>query len=665
MSVSTVTETGTELPLPAGRALLVMVTLLLATAMASLDSSFMPLAFADMIEDLDSSTNQIVWVALGYLVAATGPMLLAARVADAIGHARLFQAGTVVYSLAMMACAFAPDVPELIGLRLVQGFGMALFLPTTFTIATRIFGPERRGRALGWLQSANALGFIFGPIFAGWLLDAYDWRATFSSRIPLALLIIVLAFGALGLRRPMALPGASRRFDLAGAVYLTLAMFGVLYGCTQLPVEENWRDPWSWLVFMAGFAFAGLFLRHERRIAEPLIDLGLFVRNSEFTRAAVAFSAMFASLPLTLFVLPIVLINALEMRAWDVGMLMAISALFTTLMSPVSGWAADRFRPEIMSSTGAFVRGVGYLMLLGVVLDTSPSGVLPALIVIGIGTGLFFSPNNALLMAHAPPERAGMVSGLFGTLRQSGYALGFALIASLFAVIQRNFELNWVYASLTRLPAASAENLAGVFQAGGIWAPELLVFILRVAVLACTAILGLSLLNSLPRLRLSWRRQAAASLLLAATAVGGALVLVASMPGGMGVTAASAGAGVEQVPPPAVAPFGMAQRLPVDVAAPGDAAAGAGTADDPFRQYCSACHGAAAEGVPGLGVNLRESAFVRGTDPAGLKAFLRAGRDLSSADNRSGRPMPPFAWLPEATLDALARHLGDMAGRSR
>ena len=200
-----------------GRVLLIMSALLLSTLMASLDSSFLPLAFPDMIDDLDSSTSEIVWVALGYLVAATGPMLLAARMADAWGHVRLFQAGTVIYSLAMIACTFAPDVPVLIGLRLVQGLGMALFLPTTFAIATRIYGPEQRGRALGLLQAANAAGFILGPIFAGWLLDAYDWRATFASRIPFAILTILLALLALDYRQPMAVPGASRRFDVPGA----------------------------------------------------------------------------------------------------------------------------------------------------------------------------------------------------------------------------------------------------------------------------------------------------------------------------------------------------------------------------------------------------------------------------------------------------------------
>ncbi len=632
------------------RVFLVMTVLLLATAMASLDSSFMPLAFPDMIDDLDSSTNEIVWVALGYLITATGPMLLAARLADAFGHARLFQLGTVVYSLAMIACAWAPDVPALIALRLVQGVGMAMFLPTTFTIATRIYGAQRRGRALGWLQSANALGFILGPIFAGWLLDAYDWRATFASRIPLAVLIMVLALSALGLRQPMALPGASRRFDIAGACYLTLALFGILFGCTQLPVEDNYLDPWSWLVCGAGFVFAALFIRHERRVAEPLIDLELFRGSPEFTRAAIAFAAMFASLPLTLFVLPIVLINALEMRAWDVGLIMAISALCTTVMSPVSGWAADRFRPEFMSSAGAIVRAAGYLLLLGVTAGSGFGDLVLPLVVIGIGTGLFFSPNNALLLAHAPRERAGMVSGLFGTLRQAGYALGFAVIASLFTVIQTRFELNWAYASLERLPGPVASQMSAVFQGGGIWSPELLIFILRVAVLACTASVGVSLLNSLPRLRLNWRRQLAAGAGLAAAVGAGTYALAVLVPGSLAVTAAERSGAPPALAVAAVSAFGMEQRTLAAAAVAGPETI---EPDGAFAQYCASCHGSAGQGVAGLGVNLRDSVFARGASAAEIKELLRSGRDPSSAASRTGRPMPAFGWMTNDTLDQL------------
>jgi EmrB/QacA subfamily drug resistance transporter len=552
-----------------GRARSIMAALLLATALGSLDSSFMPLAFPDMIEDLDSNTADIVWVALGYLVTATGPMLLAARFADAFGHARLFQVGTLIYSAAMIACTWAPDVPALIALRLVQGLGMALYLPTTFTIATRIYGPERRGRALGLLQSANALGFILGPVFAGWLLDAYDWRATFASRIPLAAGTVALALVSLGVRTPLALAGASRRFDYPGAVHLTMALFGVLFGCTRLPVEDNHLDPLVWLIFASGFVFFVLFIRRERRCTEPLIDLDLFNGNPEFTRAAIAFAAMFASLPITLFVVPIVLINGLEMLAWDVGMLMAISALFTTVMSPLSGWASDRFRPEIMSSAGALVRGVGYLLLLTVTVTSGFWSLLWPLIVIGIGTALFFSPNNALLLAHAPPQRAGMVSGLFGTLRQAGYALGFAVIASLFTLIQTMFELNWVHAAIGQLPAGVADELTRVFHGGGIWAPEMLVFILRVSALVCTAILGISLMNSLPGLALNWRRQVAAAGALAALAGIGTYAFAVLVPGGLAVTESERAvtASKEEQSGP-VAAFGWPARRAPTAAAP-------------------------------------------------------------------------------------------------
>lgn len=634
-----------------GRVLLVMASLLLATLMASLDSSFLPLAFPDMIDDLDSSTSEIVWVALGYLIAATGPMLLAARVADALGHARLFRIGTVIYSLAMIACTFAPDVPVLIALRLVQGLGMALFLPTTFAIATRIYPPAERGRALGLLQAANAGGFILGPVFAGWLLDAYDWRATFATRIPFAVLMIVLAFTALDRREPMAVAGASRRFDIAGAAWLTVALFGVLVGCNRLPVEDNHRDPLVWLAFLAGLAAFWMFIRRERTCAEPLIDLSLFTRSAAFTRASIAFATMFASLPITLFVVPIVLINGLELRAWDVGFIMAVNAVCTTAISPWAGRASDRWNAEWLASIGALVRGAGYLLLLFVTPDTEPAFLYIPLMVIGIGTGLFFSPNNALLLANAPPERAGMVSGLFGTLRQGGYAVGFALIASLFAATQDYYETNWTHTGFGHLAPGTAGQLTTIFEEGGIWSPEMLVFILRVSAIVCFAILLLALINSLPRLAMNARRQFIAVGGVTAAAAAAVWLLTIVVPGGVAVREDLAQAGEA---PAAVAPFGMATRKAVAVAEIQAPATGGA-----FGQYCAACHGADAGGLPDLGVNLRTSPFVASRSDDELVAFLREGRAPGSPDNRTGRPMPGFGWLDAEQLRAVVRGIRD------
>jgi EmrB/QacA subfamily drug resistance transporter len=640
------------------RVLLIMTALLLLTVMASLDASFMPLAFADMIDDLDSSTSEIVWVALGYLIAATGPMLLAARFADAFGHARLFQIGTVVYSLAMIACTWAPDVGTLIALRLIQGCGMACFLPTTFAIATRIYGPEQRGRALGLLQAANATGFILGPVFAGWLLDAYDWRAIFASRIPVAVIGIALALVSLaGVRLRVA--GATRRFDLPGALFLTLAMFGVLYGCTRLPVEDNHLNPIAWLIFSSGFLFLFLFIRQERRAPEPLIDLDLFTKSREFTRASIAFAAMFASFPLTLFVLPIVLINGLEMRAWDVGMVMAISAVCTTLISPFAGRAADRIAPEILSSIGTILRGIGYLLLLFVVAGDGKGALVVPLIVIGLGTGLFFSPNNALLLANAPPERAGMVSGLFGTLRQAGYAIGFALIASLFAVIQTTFERDWVFTAIHQLPDGVADQLAMIFEGGSIWSPDMLVFILRVSAVVCTAIMGISLVNSLPRLRMNWRRQLVTGVVCATAGIGGVYALTMLVPGGFSISEPAYAAMDESWPVAGVEAFGMSSRVAPPELAQSDAVVFTGS-PDLFAMHCATCHGKAGLGVDGLGVSLVDSSFVANAASEDLVVFLRQGRMTADPASVSGRPMPGFAWLPETSLRELAARLQEL-----
>ena len=454
------------------RIFLIMTSLVLSSVMASLDSSFTPIAIPDMIDKHDSSTSEIVWVALGYLIAASGPMLLAAKMADGIGHARFFQMGTLIYSIAMIACAWAPDANTLIIIRFVQGFGMALFLPTTFAIATAMYGPKRRGSALGILQAANAVGFVMGPIFAGWLLDAYDWTAIFWSRIPFAILAILLAFLALGFKQPFQFSERQKSYDYSGAVFLTLALYGILYGCNKLPVEDNHLEPMVWIIFLSGFLFFALFIQQEKRHPDPLIDLSLFSKNNEFTKASIAFTSVFASFPVYLFILPIIMINGLELTAWDAGLALGAAALATLLISPVAGNLSDRIGPEKLCMSGALLTGFGYMLLFLVNADSGAFEIIPAMIFIGGGTGLFFSPNNNLMLSSAPPERAGMVSGLFGVYRQSGYALGFAITASLFTAIQNWFDVNWAYDSLSATTVESADTLTVIYNQGSQWSPE-------------------------------------------------------------------------------------------------------------------------------------------------------------------------------------------------
>jgi len=636
------------------RVFLIMSSLVLSSVMASLDSSFTPIAIPDMIDKLDSSTSEIVWVALGYLIAASGPMLLAAKMADGFGHARFFQLGTLIYGLAMIACSWAPDANTLITLRFVQGFGMALFLPTTFAIATAMYGPKKRGAALGILQAANAVGFVMGPVFAGWLLDAYDWSAIFWSRIPFAILAIVLAFLALGFKHPFRFSEPQKSYDYLGAAFLTLSLYGILYGCNKLPVEDNHLDPIVWLIFFSGFVLFFLFIRQEKRHEDPLIDLTLFSKSNDFTKASIAFASVFASFPVYLFILPIIMINGLEMKAWDAGLALGLAALATLLISPIAGNLSDRLGPEKLCVSGALMTGIGYMFLFLVNADSTVISILPAMALIGAGTGLFFSPNNNLMLASAPPERAGMVSGLFGVLRQSGYALGFAVTASLFTAVQNWFDLEWAYSSVNPLSEQSANSITEIYHQGSQWSPEMLVFILHIGVLLCSSILIITLVNSIPRLKLTTARQLSVGIVAVVISLLSMGSYSLRAPGI--VNNLDADSIVSNTEP--VAAFGMTSRS-YDLIQPVNAQTKNDDSLDSqaYLSRCGFCHGANLEGIDGLGVTLVDSAFLQNMDLEETVEFLKIGRMINSDDSISGGVMPGFSWLPEAELQDIAEYI--------
>ena len=632
--------TSPQLPaLSAGRHAAVMLALILATVLASLDSSFVPIAFPDLIDDLDTSTGIVVWVALGYLIAATGPMLFFARVGDQRGYSRLFWIGITLYSAAMAACAMAPDIRSLIAIRLVQGVGMGIFLPATFSIATRIYPPEQRGKALGILTSANATGFILGPIFAGWLLDAYDWRALFTTRIPFALLTVALAFVAV---RPRWVDGEGARrghLDLKGAIFLTLSIFGLLFGLNRLPAEDNHLDFRVWLVFLAGLFFFFAFLRTERRSESPLINLELYRESPGFTKASIAFGALFASFPAYLFVLPLVLISGMELKAWDAGLLLGLIALITFVVSPWAGRLSDRLGEDLLCSLGAASTLLGFLLLLGVQPQTSVAYLLLPMSLFGVGSGLFFSPNNRLMMSSVPPAQAGMAAGMIGTVRQSGYALGFAFMASVFTLIQDLLERNWIRSGLEVLSVERSLELTAIFEAGGIWSPEVLVYILHVGSILGAGLLLVSLVYSLPQLRISGRRHwlvLASASVAVVLGVGSYVALREVQPRGMlEAPSTAAGLGAAVAPP---APFGMARRAPVEVAGAQPVSLGSGRAV--FTFYCADCHGVDGRGIAGRGANLLDSNFVAEISDRALAVYLREGRQVDDPRNRTGQAMP-------------------------
>jgi len=632
------------------RRIWVMSGLLLSSVMASLDSSFVPIAFSDLIDDLDTSTSQVVWVALGYLIAATGPMLFMARVADRIGRATMFGIGTLVYAIAMSACGFAESISMLITFRVVQGFGMAMFLPTTFTLATEVYPPEERGKALGIMASGNAFGFLLGPIFAGWLLDAYDWHALFLSRIPIGIIAIILGFTIFG-KNIGQIKVERKHYDIIGAILLTLSLFGLLFGFNRLPVEDNHLDVFVWAIFLMGVVLFPIFIKHEQRSPDPIIDIDLFKNNKKFTRAGVAYSVLFSSFPAELFVLPMFLIVGLEIRPWDVGFLMAVGAVVTFFISPQAGKLADKFGAERLCTVGTILAIVGYLLMMLVPLEGSIWILYFAMAVFGVGTGLFFSPNNSIIMSSVPPERASMASGLIGTFRQTGYALGFAVIASLVTAFQDKFEENWAGVALGNITESSAIEISNFFHNGSVWSPEVLLYIFKMSVILCASILLITLIFSIPNLKYGRFTTLGTIGFTLFIGIGSMTLLGKTSVIKMKPSKLRSSIELKVINKPQA--FFMDSKLPVDIESRFALQGG----KDLYMSNCAVCHGEQLEGLEYLGVKLTENEYVNNHSVNELVNHIKKGRPLADPENRTGVIMPGFPQFSKSELNRLATFL--------
>ena len=355
------------------------------------------------------------------------------------------------------------------------------------------------------------------------------------------------------------------------------------------------------------------------------------------------------------------MISGLEMKAWDAGLALGLAALATLLISPIAGNASDRFGAEKLCMVGALFTGVGYILLLMLNAESTVVMILPAMLLIGSGTGLFFSPNNNLMLASAPPERAGMVSGLFGVLRQSGYALGFAITASLFTAIQNWFDLQWAYSSINTMEKTSALSITDIYHQGSQWSPEILVFILHIGVLLCTSILIITFINSLPKIKLTFNRHLSIVITSACIALLSMGVYSMQAPGYFVYKAPTV---TNNQKSNKVIAFGMASRnLDFEIEAtdsPIDSKLVEDRSQSGLENYmkrCVFCHGKNLEGVASLGVSLQDSDFVSESSLDELIEMLKLGRMPNSEKSISGGVMPGFSWLSESELKEIAYYV--------
>lgn len=394
----------------------------------ALNQSTIQAALPTLSQELGANFTTIQWVLLSFQITLAVVMLSVGRLADMFGKRRIFIAGNLFFGLASLLCALSPNVYFLIGFRVLQSAGAAVVTVLSMAIVAEIFPDTEKGRVLGIAAGSNSFGHFVGPILGGYLIGAYGWRIAFFILVPCAVLAALLAARYLPALSPS---GTSRRFDILGATLIGATMCSLSLGLSYGQLI-GFAHIYVLLLFAASAISFVAFLYAERRVAHPVLDFELF-RSRPFTlHIAIAALAGIATSGVT-FLLPFFMQLALGLTILQVGFVMAIVSIEIALIAPAAGYLADRLGAHRVTLIGLATLLVGFLVASASNLDNSQLGFLLRILPMGIGIGLFMSPNSTVILAAAPPARLGVASGLIGLTRMIGQTTGIALLGAVFA----------------------------------------------------------------------------------------------------------------------------------------------------------------------------------------------------------------------------------------
>lgn len=393
--------------------------------MATLDASIINVSLPTMVKALQTTFATIQWIILAYLLVLTSLVLGVARLGDMFPKKRLYLSGLTIFTLSSLLCGLSPGVGWLIGFRVFQGLGAVMMQALGAAIITEIFPASERGRALGIIGAIVSIGLAFGPAIGGVLIGWVGWRSIFLVNIPIGL-IAALMIGRYVPSLPPQRTGQT--FDLIGAGLMMITLLAYALAMT-LSERNGFHDPWiQALIILAVVALAG-FIGVEKVIRQPMIELTLF-RDLRFSCNLLMAFLVFVSFS-GVFLIPFFLELVKGYQTVLVGLIMMVVPISMGLLAPFSGVLSDRFGPRGISLLGLlFILG-GFLSLSTLQYDVSFGGFLLRIIPLGLGLGLFMSPNNSAIMGAVPRERLGVASGLMSLSRTLGQTTGLPIMSTL------------------------------------------------------------------------------------------------------------------------------------------------------------------------------------------------------------------------------------------
>lgn len=384
----------------------IVLTTVLGSAMALLDSTVVNVALPRIGRDLDADLAVLQWTVNAYLLTLAGLILVGGALGDRFGRRRIFVLGVVWFAVGSLLCGIAPNAGVLIGARALQGIGGALLTPGSLALIQGSIHPDDRARAVGLWSGFGGVGAAMGPFLGGWLVDGPGWRWVFLLNVPVAALCVPVALRHVPESRD---PKAHGRFDVAGALLGAASLALLTYA-----LIEAGSAPAPLVAGAAAGAvlLAVAFVVVERRRADPMVPPDIF-SSRQFTAVNLVTLCVYAAFGGFFFLVVLQLQVVSGYSALAAGAALLPTTALMLLLSARSAELGERIGPRIPLTVGPLLCAAGMLLMLRVGPEASYAGdVLPALLVMGMGMTALVAPLTATVLSSVDPGRAGLASGI-------------------------------------------------------------------------------------------------------------------------------------------------------------------------------------------------------------------------------------------------------------
>ncbi|TAJ84577.1 MFS transporter [Reyranella sp.] len=474
------TETALSFPRAGAREWAGLALLALPTILLGLDLTLLHLALPALAADLQPTSTQALWImdAYGFMIA--GFLITMGTLGDRIGRRKLLMIGATAFAIASVIAAFSTSAVTLIAARAALGISAATLMPSTLALISNLFAdPRQRALGFGIWTTMFALGMALGPVVGGALLEHFWWGAAFLIAAPVVVLLLLLA--------PILLPEYrapnAGRLDLSSVALSLAAMLPAVYGVKQ--IAKDGFAPGAIGAIVVGLVFGALFVRRQRRLSDPLLDVSLF-GNRAFSVALIVLLFGLIAVGGTMLLVTQYLQLVVGFSPIVAGLWMGPPALGMVVAGVGAPLVARRIRPGFVVALALGLSAAGYVMLSQ--LGSGTDGLVT--VVAGfslayLGLGTIAALGTDLVVGSAPAEKAGSASAMSETVQDLGVSLGIAVLGSLSAAVYRHLMVAslpenlsretreavndslWAVSSIaSRLPADLVEQAQAAFIAG-------------------------------------------------------------------------------------------------------------------------------------------------------------------------------------------------------